>query len=265
MKFKIDHDLHIHSYLSTCSRDSMQTNENILKYAENNSLHTICLANHFWDKGAGESNDWYAPQDFDHISSALPLPQGKKVRFLFGCETELDKNLKLGITPDNYDKFDFIVIPTTHLNSIGFNLTEEDAYNAITLGKTWVKRLDGVLNMKLPFHKIGIAHLACSLIAPTREEYLDTLASIPEDEMRRLFTRAAALGVGIELNASDMLYDKSEENTVLRPFRIAKECGCKFYLASDSHHPDDFKRAIPAFKRAIKSLKLTEADKFILF
>lgn len=264
MKFKIDHDLHIHSYLSTCSRDPMQTNENIFKYAENNSLKTICLTNHFWDKDAGYSNEWYAPQDYEHISSALPLPQGKKIRFLFGCETELDKNLRLGLTPGNYDKFDFIIIPTTHLNNIGFNLTEEDAYNAFTRGLTWIRRLEGVLNMDLPFHKVGIAHLACSLIAPSREEYLDTLASIPEGEMRRLFTKAAELGVGIELNAADMSYDKSEESLILRPFRIAKECGCKFYLGSDSHHPDDFKRAIPAFKRAIKLLKLTEADKFII-
>ena len=264
MKFAIDHDLHIHSYLSTCSRDPLQSSENILKYAESNSLKTICLTNHFWDKTAGKSNDWYEPQDLEHISSALPLPQTKKVRFLFGCETEIDKNLTLGLTPDNYDKFDFIVIPTTHLNSIGFNLTEEDAYNAITRGLTWIKRLDAVLNMDLPFHKIGIAHLACSLIAPTREEYLDTLSSIAESEMRRLFTKAAELGVGIEINSADMSYDKSEENIVLRPFRNAKECGCKFYLGSDSHHPDDFKRAIPAFKRAITILKLTESDKFII-
>ncbi len=264
MRFKIDHDLHIHSLLSTCSGDPLQSNENILKYAQHNSLKTICLTNHFWDRGAGESNDWYEPQDLAHISSALPLPQAKRIRFLFGCETELDKDLRLGLTPENYDKFDFIVIPTTHLNNVGFNLSPEEAFNAVTRGLTWVRRFEGVLNMNLPFHKVGIAHLACSLIAPTREEYLDTLASVPEGEMRRLFTKAAALGVGIELNAADMSYDKSEEDIVLRPFRIAKECGCKFYLGSDSHHPEDFKHAIPAFKRAIKMLRLTEADKFII-
>ena len=33
MKFRIDHDLHIHSLLSECSSDPEQTTENILKYA----------------------------------------------------------------------------------------------------------------------------------------------------------------------------------------------------------------------------------------
>ena len=36
MKFQIDHDLHIHSRLSRCSRDREQTPARILRYAEEN-------------------------------------------------------------------------------------------------------------------------------------------------------------------------------------------------------------------------------------
>ena len=76
--------------------------------------------------------------------------------------------------------------------------------------------------------------------------------------------RLARLGIGIELNATDMSFDKSEANIVLRPFKIAKECGCKFYFGSDAHHPQTFKNSVKLFRRAVKLLHLTEDDKFIL-
>lgn len=38
MKFQIDHDYHIHSFLSTCSSDPAETPEAILRYGEENGL-----------------------------------------------------------------------------------------------------------------------------------------------------------------------------------------------------------------------------------
>ncbi len=82
--------------------------------------------------------------------------------------------------------------------------------------------------MKLPFHKIGIAHLTCGLIAPTREEYIVVLKSIPVKEMERLFNKAAHLGVGIQLNMSDIKFADSEAYVVLRPYRIEKNAVANF-------------------------------------
>ena len=48
MKFSYDHDLHIHSKISSCSSDPEQTNEAILAYAKKNGLTTICLTDHYW-------------------------------------------------------------------------------------------------------------------------------------------------------------------------------------------------------------------------
>ena len=87
---------------------------------------------------------------------------------------------------------------------------------------------------------------------------------LPEGRLTELFSEAARLGVGIELNAWDMSFAEGEEDTVLRLFRIAKSCGCKFYLGSDAHHPDGLKRAGEYFERAIDCLGLTEEDKFRL-
>ena len=38
------------------------------------------------DKVAGAS-DWYKSQNYEHITSLLPLPKADGVRFMFGCET----------------------------------------------------------------------------------------------------------------------------------------------------------------------------------
>ena len=82
--------------------------------------------------------------------------------------------------------------------------------------------------------------------------------------MRALFKKAAKLGCGIELNRRDMACLPEEEEFVLRPFRIAKEEGCKFYLASDSHTVKAFTLARATFESAIEKLGLTESDKFLL-
>lgn len=264
MKYIIDNDLHIHSTISSCSNDPEQTNERILRYAEENGLRTICLTDHFWDETVEGASNWYRPQNYKHIAAAMPLPQGKNVRFLFGCETELNKDFTLGVSKENFGLFDFIIIPTTHFHMKGYTLSEEESANAKNRANAWVERLDAVLEMDLPFRKIGIAHLTCSLIAPTREEYIEVLKLIPQKEMKRLFEKAAGLGVGIELNSSDMNFTEEEADVVLRPYRIAKQCGCKFYCGSDAHHPNTLDRAKAIFERAVDLLELTEEDKFII-
>lgn len=264
MKYVVDNDLHIHSMLSLCSNDPEQTADRILQYAVANGIKAICLTDHFWDETVDGASGWYDKQDFAHIAAVKPLPQADGIRFLFGCETELNRFLTLGVSKEKYDAFDFIVIPTTHFHMKGYTLFEEETVSANARAQAWVKRLDAVLNMDLPFHKVGIAHLACKLIAPTKEEYLEVLRLLPEDEMVRLFTRAAKLGVGIELNASDMNFADENADIVLRMFRIAKSCGCKFYCGSDAHHPSSLDKAKAIFERAVDLLALTEEDKFIL-
>ena len=117
MKFKIDHDYHIHSVISSCSRDPEQTAERILEYAKNAGLSRICITDHYWDRKVPGASKWYEPQDFDHISKILPLPQADGVEFLFGCETEMDKFFTVGMPRERFDDFDFVII-----NSISGNL-----------------------------------------------------------------------------------------------------------------------------------------------
>jgi histidinol phosphatase-like PHP family hydrolase len=261
VRYITDHDLHIHSHLSTCSKCPEQTVQRIAQYAREQQLSTVCITDHFWDETVPGASPWYEVQNFPHICKSKPLPQPEGVRFLFGCETEMDKNLTVGISPQRMEEMDFIVIPTTHFH-MKFALTEEERETVQGRVSAWLRRLEGVLNQQLPYHKVGLAHLTCHLIGRSREETLQVIASLPEAAMHDLFCRAAQLGVGIELNSADMRFTDEEEDRVLRMFRIAKYHGCKFYCGSDAHHPAGLVNSPAVFLRAIDRLGLQESDKF---
>ena len=275
MRYVWDNDLHIHTNLSTCSKDPAQTPERILQYAQENGLKTIVLTDHCWNHRIMESEEWlqqdpvhakranwYRSQNLSHVSQALPLPKADGVEFLFGVETEMHKSGLVGMNPEDFDTLDFIVIPTTHFHMRGFTIAQEDAASPETRAKIWFDRLETLLQQDLPFHKIGLAHLTCTLIAPTREEYLQVLQLLPNDRLEAIFRKAAQVGVGIELNSSDMDFSPEEAEIILRIYRIAKAQGCKFYMGSDAHGVNDFKAVKEIFERAIDLLELTEDHKF---
>ena len=262
MIYKIDHDYHIHSVLSDCSRDPEQNCERILNYAREQGLTGLCLTDHFWDDSIPCGSAWYHKQNYEWIARILPLPKSDKVEFLFGAETEMDKQLTIGMGKAYYDKFDFIIVPTTHLNNVGFGLTEEEGQSVEGRANAWLRKLEGLLSSELPFYKTGVAHLACGLIAPKRQDVLAVLEYLPEAELKRLFKRAADVKIGIELNSDDMKFKDEEAASVLRVFEIAKSCGCKFYMGSDAHTPAQLDEAKAVFERAIDYLELKESDKF---
>ena len=266
MRYKIDHDLHNHSYLSECSSDPAENAEFFLDYAKKNKLHTFGVTDHYWDSAVPTPSRWYAPQNFEHITEILPLPEADGTRLIFGCETDMNWDFTIGIPKERYDDFRFIIVPTTHLQMREFTIRPEDAESNERRAALWVKRLDALLDSDLPFNKTGVAHLACLLInKKSREDYLEALDLIPSDELERLFTKASEVGIGIELNKSDMSFADNEADRVLRMFKIAKGCGCKFYLGTDGHHPKDFENSIEIFDRAISLLDLKESDKYEVY
>ena len=260
MKFIVDHDCHIHSQLSSCSRHPEQTPARILQYAKENGLSKIVLTDHYWDSAVPGASKWYEPQNFDHIAQFRNLPQDAGVQFLFGCETDMDRYHTLGIPRERFDDFAFVIIPTTHLHMKGFTIAEADFCVDERVAQLWVERLDALLSKDLPFYKIGVAHLSCSLMnKASREAYLHTLELIPTAEMERLFTKAAALGCGIEINTE---FAPHEADTVLRMYRVAHACGCKFYFGGDAHGPDQFESQLAFGRYVVELLGLTEDDKF---
>lgn len=271
MRYQIDHDLHIHSYLSLCSKHGRQVPQKMLDYAIEKGLSTIAITDHYWDeKVPGVSFTgpyicgpmiWYSMQNTARTDLALPLPQADGVRFLYGCETEMDKSFRIGISDEEIKRRDFIIVPTTHLHMGGLAL-EKDQNSEKIRAELWVQRFEALLEKDLPFHKIGVAHLTCSLMSPekTPESTLKCLSLIKDEDMKRLFAKAAKLGVGIEINVGAWELEEDALPETMRPYRIAAECGCKFYLGSDAHSPDAMDLTNPA--RMVELLGLEEDQKF---
>lgn len=261
MRYTADHDFHIHSTVSRCCHDDSQTPEAILKYAKENGFNKICLTNHFWDENVRSDAEWIDEHDFSHVSSVLPLPQDKNVRFLFGCETDMDFNNVLGVSKEKIERFDFIIAATTHLhldgNTVRTKITtpEEAAYH-------WTDKIESLLTKDLPFYKIGIAHLTTGHILKNRTA--EVLPLISDSTMYSVFGECSRKGVGIELNVKTINMTDGQKDIFLRPYYIAKECGCKFYLGSDSHKASALACAKENFEDVITKLGLLESDKFIL-
>lgn len=263
MRYILDHDLHIHSQISLCSNHPEQTTENILKYGDDNGFRHLCLTDHYWDENVpGIPNDFYLTQNYPWIEKALPLPQSDKTVFHFGCETDMNVDCVLGISEKMFDKFEFIIVPTTHLHMMC------DPKYSSTEGRAFLcaDRLEKLLNMDLPWNKIGIAHLTCPLLNNTTPHaHIDTLNLISDETWCGLYSKAAKLGAGIELNFPIEQYSGQDSEDILRVYRLAKKCGCKFYFGMDAHVPSELAAAKQRFEKIVDALELTEDDKFRVF
>ena len=238
MNFPIDHDLHCHSHLSSCSADPAQTTEAMLAHAKAHGFKTICVTDHFWDSPVPGPSGWYAPQNFDHVCKNLPLPKDDDVRFLFGCETEFCGGKKLAIAPEHYDAFDFIVIPPNHFHMRGFvRPTSYDTEEKVA--GLLVERLEQLQAFDLPWRKVGIAHIV-SRLTFSEGEPGKVFQLIDEKRFRAAMLFFADHGTGIEVNIANFQPSRRKEGEAMRRlYRFAKDEGCKFYLASDAHHPDE--------------------------
>ncbi len=261
MRYIADHDFHIHSTVSPCCHDENQTPEAILKYAKENNFQKVCLTNHLWDENVKSEAEWHEGQRFCCLESVLPLPKDENADFLFGAEIDMDYNFVLGVSPERYNVFDFMVISTTHLHLAG-NTVREKIQTPAEAAEHWVLRFGKLLKKDLPWHKTGIAHLTCGHIFKGRTP--EVISLINDETLYGLFSDSAQKGMGIELNTKTIFASEEEKNILLRPYYIAKDCGCKFYLGSDSHKGEALKGAKDNFERIITLLDLQEEHKFII-
>lgn len=262
MKFPINHDLHCHSFLSSCSADPEMTAERILRHACEAGYDLQCVTDHLWDRDVPGASGWYAPQDIEHVKKGLPLPQAPGVRMVFGCETEYTGGDRVALSPEHYDVFDFIVIPPNHFHMIGLTRpawvdTEEKVAELFTT------RLEELSKLDLPWKKVGIAHLTCGLTF--REgDCMAVFRQMDEERLRPVFRRFAQNGAGIELNSDSISATdwKGRPEDALRLYRIARDEGCKFYCASDAHHPKDLD--ISVLREIADRLELIEEQRYII-
>ena len=120
---KIEQDLHIHSYLSSCcSKKDEQTPGNIISRAEQMQLTTIGFADHLWVNPSLTPSGWYSSQGETQISRLHSDLEGihSDIRVLVGCEAEMIAPGKYGLSAAFAEGFDFVLLSCSHFHMKDF-------------------------------------------------------------------------------------------------------------------------------------------------
>lgn len=224
------HDLHIHTNLSACSTDPMQTVESIVDYAARHGIATVGITNHVWDREIPGASEWYAPQDFDHISRIREqIPRDcKGVRVRIGAETEFAGGV-IALTRAHRDALDYVLVPHSHIHMVGLVLPRD----RVTDAEVAAYLVESFLALVQQDFATSIAHPFCP-IGRTPENTKAILDCISDDEFARCFLTAREHGAAIEING-DCLHGEASLAAHERMFAIARDCGATFTLGSDAH------------------------------
>lgn len=269
MRYIVDHDFHIHSGGSMCSGDPNQTPGRILQYAIDEGFSAVALTDHFWDETVpmlqgGWGPDFYTSQNWDHIRKQLPLPSHEGIRFLFGAEVDMTLDYTIGVSPERLEQMDFLLISLSHFHMTDFTISAADAATPEGRAQVLLDKLEVLFDRDLPWHKISLAHLTGpKLGGGDPANHCEVLRLMQGERLTNLFKKAAALGVGIELNTATFHFGSEEEREAVTAFYAhAKECGCQFTFGSDAHGEKQFLPHRERGQAMADALGLTEADIF---
>ena len=267
----IGHDLHIHTYLSTCCEDKVhQTPNQIIQRAKRLGLERIGFSDHLWQNPHLRASSWYQPQNETRI---VRLRQElasitTDMRILVGCEADTVAPGRFSITKDFAETLDFTLLSCSHLHLK--DIVEQPPNDtpkviAAHLVKFFLSGVKSGLAtiMAHPFVPYGFINMFDGIIA-----------ALSDSELFDAFCLAEESGVGIEITAVFLphviLRRVSRDNpslveplfsieTPIRLLSIAKQAGCKFTFGSDAHDPAG-QRELPGIIELIKSVDIKRDD-----
>lgn len=257
----IDHDLHIHTVLSSCCGDSKQTPENIINLANELGLKKIGFADHTWENPVLEPSEWYANQNGSRIDELARIVRASAIEspsILIGCEAETLSHGKFSISQDFAATLDYVVLATDHFHFT--DLVEQPAdYSAATFGRHLLEMFRA--GAVAPFKNIVLAHPCLPLgFMNLYEAIVDTIS---DNEFLDTFAVAAEHNVALEITLSffpDAARNRDFSRSVpVRVLSLAKQAGCKFVFGSDAHSLVRLQR-IHELDFFVKELALERAD-----
>jgi histidinol phosphatase-like PHP family hydrolase len=258
---EIQHDVHMHTYLSRCSNDPCFLPPAIIDRSKTNGIKLLGFSDHFWDKTMpGGDNAVYRNQDYKHVTKIHRMmpEEADGIKLMFGCETEYYGKGRIGISKEIAEKFDYVLVPTNH--TLTAYAAEEGLSKPGELAKELVTRFKEVLSFDVasgichPFLPLGFMEIGDEI-----------LNSISREELNECFSMAKEKSVSIELNSCTFAsnFDRGTngftDDSFMRIFRIAKETGCKFHFGSDAHSLEDIDR-LQKLRPFIDELELTDDD-----
>ena len=257
---KISHDIHIHTNLSVCAKPAA-TFDMYAEAAKENGLTVIGFADHLWDDTYEHvCRGFYKSQNVEHV---LKLRQDIKpldgIDVYLGCEAEYDPLIKgVALSPENAEKFDFVIVPVSHTHMI----MPKDLYEPIDKHKDFMlEAWRQVLNCDVTKYVTAMAHPFQPVCCPYGWESM--VEHITDDEYKYAFDMAAEKNVAVEINVSGLRWkcnENIERSPLMRMFRIAKDCGCKFSFGSDSHNVGGHDGYIRSTEHISNLLNLCEDD-----
>ena len=260
----IDHDLHVHTYLSRCcSAKEQQTPRKIISLAEQMGLRAIGFADHLWMNPAITPNAWYLPQDESQITNLRQdLEQIEtRVKIRVGCEAETMAPGKFSITREFAESLDFVLLSCSHIHMSDGTVEQPRSFAPRDVADLLLKLFLSGVRSGLP---TSIAHpFGLIGVGPFKGLYEPMLNSISDAELSDAFHAAAENRVAIELNAAALVPGKMQPDfsldTPVRMITLAKQAGCKFTFGSDAHDPAG-QQAIVDMQQVVDRAGITGCD-----
>jgi len=255
---QVDHDLHIHTFLSACCADPKgQTPDRIAAKAAGMGLQTIGLTDHVWANPVIEPSRWYRPQDLGPI---LDMKQRLArdvhgVRVLVGCEAETIAPGRFGITREDADQLDFVLLACSHFHMSGFvaqpasDKPRDIATHCLAFFRSAV---ESGLATAIPHSFLPLGYL---------EQLPRVIDAISDQEFADVFGAAADRGVAVEITTGYLAAKPGDgrPDGPLRFLELAKQAGCTFTFGSDAHDPVRMEM-LPQLSLFVQRLGLTEDD-----
>ncbi len=233
---KITHDFHVHTSLSLCAAPTALL-EGYLEKAKDIGLTKLGISNHFWDAAIPGANEFYVPQDFDHVASLrdeIQKADSPELRVYFGCECEYDPwRHGVACTEEIAEKFEYMLVPNSHTHMM---MPKEYYHPYEKHAEFMLQAYEDILDCPLSRYVTAMAHPFEAVGCPYDNQILIDL--VPDDRYRRLFAKTAEKGIAYEINVSvfrEKITENIAEASVFRLYRLAKEEGCKFLFGSDAH------------------------------
>ena len=261
---KIEHDLHIHTYLSSCcSAKEQQTPRKIVSLAEQMGMQAIGFADHLWMNPAIAPNAWYLPQDerqIERLRQDLSRIE-TSVKIRVGCEAETMAPGKFSITREFAESLDFVLLSCSHIHMADGTVEQPKSHAPRDVAELLLKLFLSGVQSGLP---TSIAHpFGLIGVGPLKGLYEPMLNSISDAELSDAFHVAAENRVAIEINAAAVVPGNMQPDfsldTPVRMITLAKQAGCKFTFGSDAHDPAG-QQAIVGMQLIVDRTGITEYD-----
>ncbi|MCP3965257.1 MAG: PHP domain-containing protein [Lentisphaerae bacterium] len=241
----IKHDMHIHTFASTCCLDERQTIDNIVLQAQELGLERIGLADHVWDNPNLVPNDFYKEQGKNrciNLKRSATRFKNSDIDVLVGCEVETVAPKKFSITEELANELDFVLLATDHFHLHDL-VAQPKKYKPKHFAKHMIEMYLG--GIRCPFGDI-MAHPFLAM--GYYEIYEEIIESISDRTFIEVFQETAESGKAVEIT-THYLGNPTRRRLFSRdiPIRIlslALEAGCKFVFSSDAHQLESIGRVL---------------------